>query len=356
MLREPMRKRMISDKFWRDEKVGQLTHFERLLFIGLWMMADDIGVLEFDVHEIKWSLFPSDEEATKEACLRGLEHLIRLGMVTTYLAPLKESESKKRRTHGPKRWLYVHNFLAYQSVSHPTPSRLPLPPEGVKIGFQEAPEDSRGLQERSGKLRRTPSQVSLVKVSLEDQIQSQSQERGSFDAPAAAGKSAENGRFEGFWPPTELQQEAVALSPKPGESAAQTKENTPFVENSQETTPEPALLQQGADELQQGGKTVALNQEQAPLARETLIAFTEHVLRKTGQARSPALLALIADAMVKLRAQRHCTWQEAHNVVYTRVALAAHDEPPQDWIDWFRVHGDPPTQELNPINSTGEQP
>jgi hypothetical protein len=343
-----LRRRMISTEFWCDEKVASLSHFERLMFIGLWALADDRGVAEFSAHLIKSQLFGTDEEVSRAHCLDGLMHLVELGLVRTFTAPPPPPERKNGHRAGAtstsKRWLYIPRFLDYQRISHPASSLYPMPnPE--QFEDLEAAEDYGNLPQVAESFRDLPQsapQVKLREVKLKNQHQEQ--ERCDFESAHADSAHAEQ---------VQEQVQPPALSPANGENASP---NSAALEVSSPVNGNLA----GEGDRENGGKTVALNQGETPLARETLIAFTEHILRRIALPRSPAVLAVIADALVKCRTERGCTWRDAHNELYTCAAVALHDGPPADWIDWFRqgswrrVRGDPPTQDTSSIVPTGE--
>jgi len=52
--------RTIKPQFWTDEKIGNLPMGARLLFIGLWNLADDEGIVLWNAAYIKGQLFPYD--------------------------------------------------------------------------------------------------------------------------------------------------------------------------------------------------------------------------------------------------------------------------------------------------------
>lgn len=73
--------RTIKPDFWTDEKIGKMKRDERLLFIGLWNLADDQGVLKSNAAYIKGQLFSYDEElrtVTVNAWLEALEKALML--------------------------------------------------------------------------------------------------------------------------------------------------------------------------------------------------------------------------------------------------------------------------------------
>lgn len=109
------RKRMIDPSFWRDEKIGQCTPTERLLFIGLWTYAEDTGAGRANPILLRADIFPYD--SLSEAALeQALEKLAELGLILLYEA-------------GRQRYYFVTNFKKHQTINKPTPPTLPLPTE-----------------------------------------------------------------------------------------------------------------------------------------------------------------------------------------------------------------------------------
>lgn len=56
-----MRSRNIKPSFFKNETLGTMDYDSRLLFIGLWLMADKEGFLEYRPLRIKAELFPYDK-------------------------------------------------------------------------------------------------------------------------------------------------------------------------------------------------------------------------------------------------------------------------------------------------------
>lgn len=53
-----MRIRQVKPSFWTDAKLRELSDSERLIYIGLWMEADDSGWLRWDMEQLAVDLFP----------------------------------------------------------------------------------------------------------------------------------------------------------------------------------------------------------------------------------------------------------------------------------------------------------
>lgn len=65
--------RTIKPEFWTDEKIVSLPFEARLLFIGLWNFADDVGALDYRPERISMQIFPGNQEINVAAMLDLLE-------------------------------------------------------------------------------------------------------------------------------------------------------------------------------------------------------------------------------------------------------------------------------------------
>ncbi|MGC9655409.1 UNVERIFIED_CONTAM: hypothetical protein KWD66_14535 [Acinetobacter pittii] len=76
------RSRNIKPSFFMNEDIIELPYEARLLFIGLWILADREGRLENRPKKIKMSLFPADEINVAEQ----LENISKFGFIELYNA------------------------------------------------------------------------------------------------------------------------------------------------------------------------------------------------------------------------------------------------------------------------------
>lgn len=74
------RARNIKPGLFTNEVLVDLPAFDRLLFIGLWVLADREGRLEDRVKRIKMELFPCDNYDIDA----GLNNLVMAGFITRY--------------------------------------------------------------------------------------------------------------------------------------------------------------------------------------------------------------------------------------------------------------------------------
>lgn len=123
------RARNIKPGFFRNEDLVELPFQTRLLFIGLWTMADREGRLENRPKKIKLEIFPADDVDISLEITR----LAEAGLVKVY-----EVDGKK--------CIQVVNFKKHQNPHHrESASDLPEPPENNENGPQP-PENKEALE------------------------------------------------------------------------------------------------------------------------------------------------------------------------------------------------------------------
>jgi hypothetical protein len=123
------RNRLIKMEFWRDEKIGGLSHSARLLFISLWTYADDSGNGRADARLLRSQAFPYDANVTAESVEAWLQEIASLGMIVLYEV-------------GGTRLYSVKNFLRHQVINRPSKFRLPEPPKTEGNTPEQLSDDS----------------------------------------------------------------------------------------------------------------------------------------------------------------------------------------------------------------------
>lgn len=123
--------RSIKPEYWSSEQVMAVCRDARLMFVGIWNFADDEGRFKWKARTIKAQVFPGDDDVTVACVETWLSDLEREGLVTRY--------SVDGETYGSI------NGWGHQKISHPTPSKLPEPPNKGS-GKRSFPEDSGELQ------------------------------------------------------------------------------------------------------------------------------------------------------------------------------------------------------------------
>jgi hypothetical protein len=116
-----MRIRSVKPDFWRDrDTTGRWPADMKLLYVGLWNVADDEGRLELDLDLLAADLDPF--RATWPDLAAVLDRISSTGCLVPY-----EIEGRK---YG-----FIPKFKDHQKPNKPTPSKLPSPP-------RELPESS----------------------------------------------------------------------------------------------------------------------------------------------------------------------------------------------------------------------
>lgn len=115
-----MRARNIKPGFWKNEELVELPFETRLLFIGLWNLADREGRIENRPKRIKIEIFPADDVDIAQ----GITRLSEAGLVKVYQA-------------RGKNCIEVVNFKKHQNPHHrEAPSDLPSSDEVNEIDAQ----------------------------------------------------------------------------------------------------------------------------------------------------------------------------------------------------------------------------
>lgn len=121
--------RTIKPQFWLDENLGKIPRDARLLYIGLWNLADDTGVFQWRPARIKAQLFPYDADLTPEDITAWLDLLVEAGDVIHY-------------SYGNEDFGYIKSFLEHQTIKKPSQYTFaPLPRGTIE---EPLPQDSTG--------------------------------------------------------------------------------------------------------------------------------------------------------------------------------------------------------------------
>lgn len=131
------RARNIKPGFFKNEVIADLPMFARLLFIGLWCIADREGRLEDRPKRIKMELFPADDVNVDDA----LDLIAAGGLLIRY-----EAEGA--------RYIQIVNFTKHQVPHHKeVASEIPAPPglrQVTKHAYDVTTEARSAVFERDG--------------------------------------------------------------------------------------------------------------------------------------------------------------------------------------------------------------
>lgn len=126
-----MRIRTVKPDYFRDEKVGKVGPWARLMFIGLLLSADDDGNSIGVPGWLRGNIFPHDDHTIAQ--IQGfLDELEQQGMIKAY-------------TIGDQRFYNIPNFRKHQVINRPSNWRNTPPPWTEQGGG--TPTDSRTPQE-----------------------------------------------------------------------------------------------------------------------------------------------------------------------------------------------------------------
>jgi len=109
--------RSIKPEIWQSEGFNRLGLHARLLFIGLITQSDDDGRIRASSRGLASLLLPFDEYSHR-AMEVSLGQLAEEGMFLRYV--------HEGATYG-----VIPKFRLHQKIDHPTPSKLPAPPDAL---------------------------------------------------------------------------------------------------------------------------------------------------------------------------------------------------------------------------------
>jgi hypothetical protein len=163
------RQRTLKPEFWADDALAELTRDARLLYIGLWNLADEQGRARGDARYVKGQLFPYDDDLSAAAVDALLDDLAKAKKVQRY------------RSDGGS-YLFLPNLGKHQRLEpDKTPSKLPAPPE---LGEHDNLKQSENFPDLSAQ---SPEELSLFYCSSSSLLSSSSGEiPGQRPATSAA--------------------------------------------------------------------------------------------------------------------------------------------------------------------------
>ena len=107
--------RTIKPKFFDDVKVGRISRDARLVYIGLWIFSDDIGVVVGDTVWLKSKIFPYDQIQVQQF-EKWMNELVINGFICLL-------------SYNGERFIYLPNFTRHQVINKPNTCDLNIPKE-----------------------------------------------------------------------------------------------------------------------------------------------------------------------------------------------------------------------------------
>jgi len=109
-----LKNRLVKADFWTDTGLAkELPAMGRMMYQGLWQLAEDSGIIEADPLAYKMLLFPLDNIEI-DKIEKWTKTLVELGKLIPYKV-------------GKNEYYYIKNFHKHQSLRSPAKPELPLP-------------------------------------------------------------------------------------------------------------------------------------------------------------------------------------------------------------------------------------
>jgi len=133
---------MISPEIWESEDFKELNVFSRLLFIGMFSLADDYGKGKANASLLKSKIFPYDDDVRTTDIEKSLQEIAANMSVYIYLA-----------CDGNTYYQFYH-WSIWQRVDRPSISRIPdYSEEHSRLLGEDSSNVRRNVGEGSGKVR-----------------------------------------------------------------------------------------------------------------------------------------------------------------------------------------------------------
>ena len=106
------RKRMIDPNIWQSEDFGRLSTLAKIVFIGLFSLADDEGRGRCKPVYLKSTLFPYDENIRSTDIEKILSEISSIMSIVLY-------------THNGSSYYSLLSWHTFQKIDKPSPSKIP---------------------------------------------------------------------------------------------------------------------------------------------------------------------------------------------------------------------------------------
>lgn len=129
--------RSSKPEWWSKAKWCAIPRDIRSTYKGIWeVMADDQGRFQADLRLIKGSVWPLDDDITLKKIEKWLPVLVGVPVTVDH----KRYPAILLYVVDGVRYGFLPGFVKHQKISHPTPSKLPPPPESFAINSGGTPE------------------------------------------------------------------------------------------------------------------------------------------------------------------------------------------------------------------------
>ncbi len=111
--------RTVKPEFWDDLKISKISRDSRLLYIGMWNFADDLGVIIGDALWIKSKIFPFDQIQIQQF-EKWLQELVKNGFISLF-------------SHKGEKFYYLPNLTRHQVINRPNLDKVNLKKTDLEI-------------------------------------------------------------------------------------------------------------------------------------------------------------------------------------------------------------------------------
>jgi len=116
--------RAIHPRFPRSASMCRVSRDARLLFIQLWLVADDAGRLHLNLSVLTEELYPCDDDAA--------------ALLPSWLDELEREGCVERYSVEGRDYLRIVKWRKHQAIDRPTPSLLPGAPREAREPREES--------------------------------------------------------------------------------------------------------------------------------------------------------------------------------------------------------------------------
>lgn len=116
--------RSIKPEFWDDLKIAKISRDARLLYIGLWNFADDLGVVVGDSIWIKSKIFPFDHIQIQQF-ERWIQELVKSGFISLF-------------SHKGEKFYYLPTLTRHQVINRPNYEKVNIQKADLKTVLEQS--------------------------------------------------------------------------------------------------------------------------------------------------------------------------------------------------------------------------
>lgn len=129
--------RSVKPKFWDDIKLSKVSRDTRLLFIGMWNFADDLGVIISDPIWLKSKIFPYDK--------------LEPNQLESWLSSLTHHQFILEINYNNENFYFIRTFDKHQRINKPNSDDIFIPKHSLSIILDKLRNNHGTITEQSRK-------------------------------------------------------------------------------------------------------------------------------------------------------------------------------------------------------------